>query len=446
MDEFKNLDNGEQNESKSEQETRGSFVLDGSSAETKRVEHEYTPSVAPPVSSYSPYSYTPKKQKSSNGFSLATVIVSVLLAAVVGLGGGIVGTLAVNKIYQNNAQPNNSIANGFSGGEVNINVQNLEATIGEAVAQKVTPSVVGIRTTVSVQGFFGGTQESSGEGSGVIYTSDGYIITNYHVISNAVDYGKSSKIEVFLSGNTETGYEATVVGYNISNDLAVVKINGKNLNAIEWADSSKLKVGQQAMAIGNPGGLEFMGSATWGIISGLNRVLSTESDGSTTQLIQTDAAINPGNSGGALVNTEGKLIGINSSKLVSESVEGMGFAIPSNTVKEICDRIIAKENNPDPYLGITVSTRYTPEILQGWNLPVGAVVYSVSVDSPADEAGIQRDDIITEFNGNKVTHYNLISDYLAECKPGDKVSIKIYRPRSGKYIDGSITIGSNNSQ
>ena len=187
-----------------------------------------------------------------------------------------------------------------------------------------------------------------------------------------------------------------------------------------------------------------MGSATWGIVSGLNRVLSADSDGSTTQLIQTDAAINPGNSGGALVNTEGKLIGINSSKLVSESVEGMGFAIPSNTVKEICDKIIAKENNPDPYLGITVSTRYDPETLKNWNFPVGAVVYSVAVDSPADDAGIQKGDIVTEFNGKKITHYNLLSDYLEECKPGEKVTMQIYR--SGKYIDGTVTIGSNNSQ
>jgi len=246
---------------------------------------------------------------------------------------------------------------------------------------------------------------------------------------------------VFLSGDTETGYDATVVGYNISNDLAVIKIDGKNLNAIEWSDSDNVKVGQQVMAIGNPGGLEFMGSATWGIVSGLNRVVSTDT---TTKLIQTDAAINPGNSGGALVNTEGKLVGINSSKLVSESVEGMGFAIPSNTVKDICDKIIAKENNPDPYLGITVSARYTPDVLEKYDYPVGAVVYSVAKDSPADDAGVKQGDIVTKFNGKKITHYNLLSDYLAECKPGDEVEMQIYR--SGRYIDGTITIGSNNSQ
>ena len=445
MDEFNKFDNdvNDNRENTEEPVNRGSFVIDNNEEVSAKEKTEHTP-----ISSYTPsYNshYTPQKpKKPQSSFSFGTVVVSVILAAVVGLGGGIVGTLAVRKALPNGTASGSDVVSGQNTGEVNIKVDNLEATIGEAVAQKVTPSVVGIRTTVSVTNFFGGTQEASGEGSGVIYTADGYIITNYHVIGDAVEYGRSSEIEVFLSGDTEKGYDATVVGYNISNDLAVVKINGKNLNAIEWADSGSLKVGQQVMAIGNPGGLEFMGSATWGIVSGLNRVLSADSDGSTTQLIQTDAAINPGNSGGALVNTEGKLIGINSSKLVSESVEGMGFAIPSNTVKEICDKIIAKENNPDPYLGITVSTRYDPETLKNWNFPVGAVVYSVAVDSPADDAGIQKGDIVTEFNGKKITHYNLLSDYLEECKPGEKVTMQIYR--SGKYIDGTVTIGSNNSQ
>lgn len=442
MEEFNGFDNGEQKNT-NDTENRGSFIIDDNEEATFKQDTE--PTSHPNYTTSFNNDYIPSKpQKSKSSFSFATVVVSVILAAAVGLGGGIVGTLAVRKALPDTTASGSDVANEQNGTEVNINVQNLEATIGEAVAAKVTPSVVGIRTTVSVTNFFGSTQEASGEGSGVIYTADGYIITNYHVIGDAVEYGRSSEIKVFLSGDTENGYDATVVGYNISNDLAVVKINGKNLNAIEWADSSSLKVGQQVMAIGNPGGLEFMGSATWGIVSGLNRVLSTDSDGSTTELIQTDAAINPGNSGGALVNTEGKLIGINSSKLVSESVEGMGFAIPSNTVKEICDKIIAKESNPDPYLGITVSTRYDPDTLKNWNFPVGAVVYSVALDSPADDAGIKKGDIVTEFNGKKITHYNLLSDYLAECKPGDKVSMQIYR--SGKYIDGTVTIGSNNSQ
>ena len=415
--------------------------------ESERV--EYTPPMVKPVTVFR----EEKKESPKNGFSLLTILICVMLSAVIGMTSGFAGIWVYNKFMtepknnagqaETNQQPSSVQVNDKNSADVNINVENLDLTIGEAIAKKVTPSVVGIRTTVSVQSYFG-TQQASGEGSGVIYTKDGYIITNYHVIGDAVEYGKSSEILVFLSGDTDNGHTATVVGYNISNDLAVLKINASGLAAIEWADSSKLKVGQQVMAIGNPGGLEFMGSATWGIISGLNRVVSSSSDGSTTELIQTDAAINPGNSGGALVNTEGKLIGINSSKLVSESVEGMGFAIPSNTVKDLCDKIIAKESNPDPYLGVTPSTRYDPETLENWGYPVGAVVYSVAIDSPADDAGIEKGDIITEFNGKKLTHYNKLSEYLEECKPGDTVTVKIYR--GGKYLSGTVKIGSNNSQ
>ncbi len=438
----------EEKETNEEKNPKSSFAFSDTPASQSQNTSGATPPVYNNVNSYTPYGgYIPPthKKEKNKGFSFATVMVSVVLAAIIGVTGGIVGMLAVQRANDTNPKASQQQASGGNGTEVNIDVQNVEATVGEAVAEKVTPSVVGIRTTVSITSFFGGTQEASGEGSGVIYTADGYIITNYHVISDAIKYGgKSSAIQVFLSGDTEKGYDATVVGYNISNDLAVVKINGKNLPAVEWADSSAIKVGQQVMAVGNPGGLEFMGSATWGIISGLNRVISSSSDGSTTELIQTDAAINPGNSGGALVNIEGKLIGINSSKLVSESVEGMGFAIPSNTVKEICDKIIAKENDPDPYLGITISERYDPDTLKRYGYPVGAVIYSVASGSPADEAGLRQGDIITEFDGKEVTHYNRLSEYLSDCKTGESVAIKIYR--SGRYLDGTVTIGSNNSQ
>ena len=187
-----------------------------------------------------------------------------------------------------------------------------------------------------------------------------------------------------------------------------------------------------------------MGSVTYGIISGLNRIVADSGEGSSVELIQTDAAINPGNSGGALVNIKGELIGINSSKIVSESYEGMGFAIPMDTVKDICDRLIAKEYDPDPYLGITISEKYDPATLKKYNFPVGAVVYSVASGSPADEAGIKRGDIITKFNGTDITHYSVLSDVLSQCDPGQTVSVTIYR--SGSEYTGKITIGSNNSQ
>lgn len=389
-----------------------------------------------------------KKHKKEKRFSFLTVLVSVVLAALIGAfsGGAVALTVGVIASLGSavDGEGSGSVADGDkSGGDVTIDVQNLETTLGVAIAEKVTPSVVGIRTTVSIANFFGGTEETSGEGSGVIYKSDGYIITNYHVISDAIDYGHNAKILVFLSEGSEEGYSASVVGYNISCDLAVIKINGKNLPEIEWGDSSELQVGQTVVAIGNPGGLEFMGSVTMGIVSGLNRIMADAYDSSTVQLIQTDAAINPGNSGGALVNEKGQLVGINSSKIVSEGFEGMGFAIPSNTVKDVCDKIISRESTPSPYIGVTISERYDPDTLEALGYPVGAVVYSVVNGGPAYTAGIRQGDIITEFNGKKVTHYSKLSEIISDCDPGDKASFKIYR--SGKYYEGTITIGSNNS-
>ena len=169
-------------------------------------------------------------------------------------------------------------------------------------------------------------------------------------------------------------------------------------------------------------------------------MVSSDSD---VKLIQTDAAINPGNSGGALVNTKGQLVGINSSKIVSEEFEGMGFAIPSNTVAEICKNIIEKQNDPEPYLGISVSEKYNSSVLKYYGYPSGAVVSSVADGSPADNAGLAKGDIITEFGGTKITEYSMLESLLQNCKPGDQVSVKIYR--SGRYYSTTVTIGSNNA-
>ena len=273
----------------------------------------------------------------------------------------------------------------------------------------------------------------------MIYSSDGYIITNYHVISDAVSNSTNSKIEVFLDSLDSEPYSAKVIGHNISADLAVIKIDASGLTPIEFSDSANLKVGQYVITIGNPGGLEFMDSVTYGVISGLNREVSANSG---VPLIQTDAAINPGNSGGALVNVKGQLVGINSAKIVSEEFEGMGFAIPSNTVKKICDNIISNENAPEPYVGITISEKYTSEVLSFYGFPSGAVILSVADGSPADSAGLQKGDIITEFAGQTISEYTLFEDALKQCKPGDKVDVKIYR--GGRYYSTKMTIASNN--
>ena len=378
-----------------------------------------------------------KKNKKKGAFGAGTVIAAALLAAVIGAGSGIAAVTLSSKNGSNTSSP---ITSSVSGSNVNINIDETAESVVEAVAKKVTPSVVGIRTTTSVRSFFGSSNESTGEGSGVVYSADGYIITNYHVISGAVTNKSGSKIEVFTDTLDSDSYEATVVGYNISTDLAVIKINAKGLTPAEFSDSSKLKVGQYVITVGNPGGLEFMDSVTYGVIIGLNRVVSSDSD---VKLIQTDAAINPGNSGGALVNTKGQLVGINSSKIVSEEFEGMGFAIPSNTVAEICKNIIEKQNDPEPYLGISVSEKYNSSVLKYYGYPSGAVVSSVADGSPADNAGLAKGDIITEFGGTEITEYSMLESLLQKCKPGDQVSVKIYR--SGRYYSTTVTIGSNNA-
>lgn len=379
----------------------------------------------------------PKQKKPQKGrYGAGAVIAAALLAAVIGAGSGIVAVTFSSR-GNNTSTP---ITSNVSGSNVNINIDETAESVVEAVAEKVTPSVVGIRTTTSVRSFFGGNSESTGEGSGVVYSADGYIITNYHVISGAATNKSGSKVEVFTDTLDSKSYEATVVGYNISTDLAVIKIDATGLTPVEFSDSSKLKVGQYVITVGNPGGLEFMDSVTYGVISGLNRVVSSDSG---VKLIQTDAAINPGNSGGALVNTKGQLVGINSSKIVSEEFEGMGFAIPSNTVAEICKNIIEKQNDPEPYIGVTISEKYTASVLKYYGYPSGAVIASVADGSPADSAGLAKGDIITEFGGTEITEYSMFDSLLQKCKPNDQVNIKIYR--NGRYYTTTVTIGSNNA-
>ncbi len=386
-----------------------------------------------------PTSVKSKKKKYGAGI----IILASFLSAIIGFGASVAGLFLYGEFAGNNED--NKVIDKISyisdtetqGSTININVDEESLSIVEAVAEKVTPTVVGIRTTTSVQSFFG-NEEANGEGSGVIYRQDGYIITNYHVIADAVK-SSSSKIEVFIGTLDSKAYAAKVVGYNISTDLALIKIEAKNLPVIEIADSKKLNVGQFVITVGNPGGLEFMDSVTYGVISGLDRIVSSDS---SVSLIQTDAAINPGNSGGALVNTKGELVGINSSKIVSEEFEGMGFAIPIDTVIEICNKIIENENSPEPYIGISISEKYTKEVLEYYGFPAGAVVLSVADGSPAYSAGLQRGDIITSFNGKDIGEYTELEGLISKCKPGDSVKIIIYR--NGRNYSTTITIGANN--
>ena len=299
-----------------------------------------------------------------------------------------------------------------------------------AVAEKVSPAIVGIRVSFMENSFFS-FFEQEGEGSGIIVRDDGYIMTNHHVIAEALDdYGNmanDSKIEVFLSNQIDTPYEATVVGSDGRTDLAVIKIDATELPVVEFGDSDKVKVGEVAITIGNPGGIEYMGSVSVGVISGLNRSIAVD-EGKDFKLIQTDAAISPGNSGGALLNAKGEVIGVNTVKIFGSGYEGLGFAIPINTAKDITDSLIEhKYVKGRPLLGIIVDTRFNSEMAERYNVPEGVLVNEVSPLTGAYKAGIERGDIITAIAGETIKNKQELDEIKNKYKAGDVIEIEIYR-------------------
>lgn len=420
-----------------ETEVTGENAVESQPTETTKA-YVYTPNTA-----YGSFEEpVPKKEKKKSGVGIGVVLLCCVLSVLIGAGVSFAFAMSVLENDDNNTQSGTSSVNSqqLSTSSTVINIEGSVESLVEAVYEKAGDSVVGIRATTTIQGFLG-SQDSSADGSGVIYTADGYIITNYHVIEDVARSSSSkSIIEVYLNSDRETPIKAEIIGYNISADLAVIKIDKTGLTPVEISDSDALKVGQYAVAIGCPGGIEFMGSVSYGIVSGLNRSITIDSIGEM-ELIQTDAAINPGNSGGALLNSTGQLIGINSSKLVDESFEGMGFAIPSNKVVEVIGKIMENKDKPSPYIGIEIYT-YSGAYLEQYGMPRGAAVKSVVSGGPAASAGIRAGDIITEFDGKKINEYTDFIDVLESCTPGTKVTVKGYR--NGKNYTTTVTIGSNN--
>ena len=286
----------------------------------------------------------------------------------------------------------------------------------------------------------GGTQEytQTAAGSGVIISEDGYVLTNNHVISGA------DKITVYVNpgdGSEEQSYEATLVGSSESNDIAVLKIDATGLNAAAFGDSDQLEVGELAVAIGNPMG-QVHGSVTAGIISAVEQELTI--DDVTINAIQTDAAINPGNSGGALFDSYGNVVGIVYAKSSSVSIEGIGYAIPVNNIKDLVAQMI---NDPDSVkdqtkgsqimLGITIRD-ITEEMSKQYSMPVGVYITEVSSMSAAERAGLQKGDIITEFAGETVTSADDLNAIKAKQTSGDTVSVKI--DRNGKTLTLDLVV------
>lgn len=309
-----------------------------------------------------------------------------------------------------------------------------------AIAKKSGPSIVGIKVNTLAETFFGSLQEASEEGSGIIYTQDGYIVTNYHVIESAIKDG-SSTITVTLP-NSDESLEATIVGYDEPTDLAVIKIEKDGLIAAEFGKSSDLQVGDLAVAIGNPLGQEFAGSVTVGYISALNRKITT--NGRTYKLIQTDAAINPGNSGGALVNSQGQVIGINTVKIGSSlsgtSVEGLGFAIPSDDAVDIIQKLIKDKKIVRPYIGIS-GINVDKAVSKRNDIPEGVYVAQVLQNSPASKADIKKGDVIIGVEDKEIKTMEELNEIKNTKNVGDKLTLKIRR--KNEDIQVTVTLESD---
>ncbi len=293
-------------------------------------------------------------------------------------------------------------------------------------------STVGITTSVTTN-YWGYQTTSAASGSGFILTADGYILTNHHVVEG------SNSITVTLYD--DTSYDAELIGYDESNDIAVLKVEAENLSPVVLGNSDELYVGDSVMAIGNPLG-ELTFSLTAGLVSALDREV-TMSNGVTMDLIQTDCAINSGNSGGALFNLYGEVVGITNAKysgngsMGEASIDNIGFAIPINSVMSIVEGIIENGYFSKPYVGIQVAD--VSEEMLNYGLPAGAVVELVVEDSPAEKAGVQTSDIITAVDGQEVDGADTLIDLVAEIEPGTKLDLSIYR--KGERIQLQVEVG-----
>jgi len=322
-----------------------------------------------------------------------------------------------------------SVAQTESAPAAKVDTSNLSAarnTPAVRAAKAVGPSVVGITNKAVVRDWFNNPVETEGAGSGVVFRADGYIVTNNHVVSGAK--------EIIVSLADGRSLKGKLIGADEVTDLAVVKVEASDLPVATFGDSDGIVVGEPAIAIGNPLGLEFQGSVTSGVISALNRTLDISDK--RVKLLQTDAAINPGNSGGALVNADGQVIGINSAKVAANGVEGMGFSIPSNTVQAIIKELMEKGYVARPYLGVTIfdpstAARYGYQL----NIDKGVYVFRLTLGGPADKAGLQRGDIILKLDDTEVNSVSELRQKVGEHKVGDSVKITFDRNGTNRTAD-----------
>ena len=381
--------------------------------------------------------------KSSSSSNLGLTVFTSLISGIIGASlviGTCFGVQPIrDKLLSSEADTTtetSSVATGILPDNSQISLSNYSDTAIFA-ANKVLPSVVGISISYNVR-VFGMTQTAKATGSGIIISSDGYILTNNHVVSSSssssyYQVSEATDIKVSLY-NSSDEYTASIVGTDELTDLAIIKIDASNLTAAEIGDSSLAKIGEFVLAVGNPLGLDT--SVTSGIVSALDRDITSE-DGTVYHVLQTDCAINSGNSGGALVNSKGQVIGINTLKLAGNGVEGLGFAIPINDTIDIYKQLIANGKVIRPYIGISGSN-LSEEIAKRYNLPVGIYVESIAEDSAAVDSSLEKGDVITEINGSKVTTMQELNNFKNKCQIGDTVTLTVYR--SGKTFEVQIKL------
>ena len=379
------------------------------------------------------YAY-PKKKKGWTPLKITALVLSCII-----LGGclGAAGSYLGNYLWQNQGvvpEKENTVQM-LQGIRENAVIELVSVETGKLMTQAEVyaanvNSTVGI-TSAGTTNFWGYQTPTAAAGSGFIISTDGYIITNHHVIED------SDTITVSLYDGTS--YDAKLVGYYESSDIAVLKVEAENLVPVILGDSDNMNVGDSVVAIGNPLG-ELTFTLTSGSVSALNRAV-TFSGNVTMDLIQTDCAINSGNSGGALFNLYGEVIGITNAKYSSSgseaSIDNIGFAIPINDVKAIVESIIENGYIKKPYIGISVAG--VSSEAQQYGLPKGAAVIEVAKDGPAAKGGLQKNDIITAINGENVESGNDVTDIVGAVSAGDELKLTVYR--QGGSIELTIVVG-----
>ncbi len=374
----------------------------------------------------------PKKNNTKTFLTISLILLAALLVMLISY---IVYSLKKgNSGYVNSSLQTNSQTQNHTPGESEIKFEQKpedpNELSAETIYERVSPSVVGVVVYDSKADII---SDPVSEGSGIIISEKGYVVTNSHVVGNS----KDNNIKIVLNTNEE--FSGKVIGYDSKTDIAVIKVDKTGLTPAKFGNSDNVKVGASALALGNPLGLNFASSLTRGIISAINRC-SSGSANSLVKYIQTDAAINPGNSGGPLINMYGQVIGINSSKIAVAHCEGMGFAIPSNTVKSIVDDIIEKGYvSGRVRLGLSgkMVSNYQAQI---YNVPIGIIVSEISNDSNLTANGVREGDIITKINDVTITSMDVFYSELYSHKPGESVKLSIYRTSSNRIGSNSFDV------